>query len=479
MHIDFPKPIYYDQDFIQVYERTWQKLKYFWNPDPQEPKTILFHKPNSQIINQFESIIATFSLVYQERTLPAIQHIDYFYQQQEENGAIRANYDLQSGKAVFPDDNPENVNPPLFAWLEYHLHHKVGQKKRLQEVFPKLEKYFQWIDRQFRDTKLGLFRTPLAAVGWQDSPRQNDGAVYLIDFNAQQLLNAHYMAMLGDLLNDKEIAFRYRKYYFSLKTRIMKLMWNPESKFFYDLDHKGQLISSATLCSYWILLCNALNEEYLEIMMAKLKDPQWFGSDNPFPSLAQHHPDFNPLGCGCYGSVMPVLNFVVIKGLELYLYHRQAREFAIMHMYHILDTYFMESDYKHEFWPTYMPYENKPALPSRPTKDETVPYAPGEYAHIISLITVNLFIETIIGLNISLPRKTVDWTVSAIEEMGIRNLSLRRNIISIQTRKRNARGWEIRLESGKLYYFTINILDYKKKTLPIPSGRCSMLIDKL
>jgi len=44
---------------------------------------------------------------------------------------------------------------------------------------------------------------------------------------------------------------------------------------------------------------------------------------------------------------------------------------------------------------------------------------------------------------------------------------------------KSGRGWEIRLESEKLYYFTINILGKKKKTLPIPSGKCSMLLEKL
>ena len=88
-------------------------------------------------------------------------------------------------------------------------------------------------------------------------------------------------------------------------------------------------------------------------------------------------------------------------------------------------------------------------------------------------------IENIIGLNISLPRKTVDWTVPLLENMGIEKLSLKRNYISILSNKKS-RGWEIRLESEKLYYFTIVILDEKKKkTLPIPSGKCSMLIDKL
>ena len=66
-----------------------------------------------------------------------------------------------------------------------------------------------------------------------------------------------------------------------------------------------------------------------------------------------------------------------------------------------------------------------------------------------------------------------------MEIMGIEDLSLKRNMITILSNK-SGRGWEIRLESEKLYYFTVNILDEgKKKTLPIPSGKCSMLIDKL
>ena len=98
---------------------------------------------------------------------------------------------------------------------------------------------------------------------------------------------------------------------------------------------------------------------------------------------------------------------------------------------------------------------------------------------MISLITITLMIENIIGLEISLPRKTVDWTMTSLESMGIEKLSLKRNNITILSNK-NIRGWEIRLESEKLYYFTIMILDEnKKKTLPIPSGKCSMLIDKL
>ena len=98
---------------------------------------------------------------------------------------------------------------------------------------------------------------------------------------------------------------------------------------------------------------------------------------------------------------------------------------------------------------------------------------------MLGLMTITLIIENIIGLDISLPRKTVNWTMQSLEAMGIEHLSLKRNDITILSNK-SSKDWEIRLESEKLYYFTIEILnDKRKKTLPIPSGKCSLLIEKL
>jgi hypothetical protein len=55
---------------------------------------------------------------------------------------------------------------------------------------------------------------------------------------------------------------------------------------------------------------------------------------------------------------------------------------------------------------------------------------------------------------------------------------LKRNLITILSSKSN-RGWEIHLESEKLYYLTIDLFGAKNKTLPIPSGKCSILVDKI
>ena len=128
---------------------------------------------------------------------------------------------------------------------------------------------------------------------------------------------------------------------------------------------------------------------------------------------------------------------------------------------------------KGDLYEAYLPYKEGPAS-CRGEKD----FPRKKLLHYTGLSTVALMIENVIGLNISLPRKTVDWIIPNLEIMGIEKLSLKRNLITILSNK-SKRGWEIQMESEKLYYFTINILNQKKKTLPIPSGKCSMLIDKL
>jgi neutral trehalase len=164
---------------------------------------------------------------------------------------------------------------------------------------------------------------------------------------------------------------------------------------------------------------------------------------------------------------------MVIKGLEKYKRHDLAREFAIRHLYHVLDGLYTSTGKKGSLYEAYAPHTEGPAKwPGKKGFPRTmfVPYT--------ALTTVSLMLENIIGLDISLPRKTVDWTIPTLEAMGIGDLALKRNLISILSAK-SSRGWEVHLESEKLYYLTIDLFGARSKTLPIPSGKCSLLVDKL
>ncbi len=469
---DFPTIHFYDQDFVDLYDQTWALLQDFWLKGTTENRfqKQFFNYIQNKTINQFESIMSTFFLVYSNRNYPAAPQLDNFYERQEPSGAIRGDYSITDGKPHFTRDNPEGLNPPLFAWAEYNMYHKIGNKKRIKEIMPVLEKYFSWIESGWKRDN-GLYEVPIAATKMDNSPRK--GGCYLIDFNSQMAMKALYMSELGDILNDKEISFKYKKHYFSLKTRINSLMWNEDDGLYYDLDKEQNQLRVKTIASFWPLLAELPNEAKAAKLLSHIKNPDTFGTEHPFPTLAADEAGFEKSGMGFRGSVYPPFTFMMIKGLEKYGAFDLARASAIRHLYYMLDTLHPEGKEKGSLWEAYAPRgEGQAKWPGK----EGFPRP--QFLTYTALSTIALMIENVVGLYISLPKKTVDWIIPTLEIMGIENLSLKRNFITILSSK-SGRGWEIRLESEKLYYFTIDILGKKKKTLPIPSGKCSMLIDKL
>ncbi|MBO5137819.1 MAG: hypothetical protein J6B81_04940 [Spirochaetaceae bacterium] len=472
---DFPKIHFYDQDFVDIYDKTWSWIQDFWlNPDTKEFSAegyFIYTQNGKQQLDQFEAIFSSFFLVYSNRNYPANQNIDYFYSRQEENGAIRWKYDLDTNQPICGASNPEGIGIPLFAWAEFNLFHKSANKRRVKEVMPILQRYMDWLEQKFKQPN-GLYSVPTCTCGMYDSPRE--GAFYPVDFNAAMAVSAMYMAALGDILNDKDLNFQYKRMYFSLKTKINSMMWNSETAFYHDLNEQGEQLPQKTIAGFWPLLAEMPNEDRASQLIAHLNNPATFGTEHPFPSLSADSPDFCENGEGFRGSVYPPFNFMVIKGLEKYQRWDLARECAIRHLYYMLDGVFPhDSKIKGDLWDAYLPCKE-----GIPTKTDDPNFPRRRCLHYAALSTIALMIENVIGLSISLPRKTVDWIIPNLEIMGIENLSLKRNLITILSNK-TQRGWEIQMESEKLYYFTINILGQKKKTLPIPSGKCSMLIDKL
>ena len=472
---DFPKNHFYDQDFVDIYDKTWNWLSDFWydeNLKDLNPEGYFVYPVQDKfILDQLESIFSSFFLVYSNRNFPANKNIDYFYERQEENGAIRWKYDLKTNKPVLDKRNPEGIGLPLFAWAEFNLYHKSANKKRVKEVMPKLQKYMDWIETTFKKEN-GLYSVPFEASTMMNSPRK--GTYYPVDFNSCMAINASHMSALADILNDKDLSFKYKKMYFSLKTRINSYMWDKDTGFYHDLDKNEQRLNVKTVAGFWPLLAEIPNSDKADTLIAHLSNPATFGSEHPFPSLSMDSPDFKESGEGFKGSVFPTFNFMIIKGLEKYQHYEFARECAIRHLYFILEGLSpFDTKTKGDLFEAYLPTKEGPAQWHLEHDFPRKRFLPA-----VGLSTIALMIENVIGLSISLPRKTVDWIIPNLEIMGIEKLSLKRNLITILSNKSN-RGWEIQMESEKLYYFTINILDQKKKTLPIPSGKCSMLIDKL
>lgn len=468
-----PSVHFYDQDFVDVYDKSWVWIDEFWTQGTKENGFVgnYLSYPGQKTFNQLNSCMAALFLVYSNQNYSPFPMMDFFYSKQEESGAIRSDYSIEDGSAVFDAENPEGVAVPLFAYVEHGFYHKIGNKKRLKEIVEPLERHFDWLRENFRREN-GLYSVPTSALNSGNVNRKQ--AYYPVDFNAMLAVNALYMSAIGDILNDKELSFRYKRLYFSLKTRINSLMWDPKEQFYFDLDVKEKRIKKKHIGAYWTLLAEIPNEERGDGFIAHLTDDKSFGTENPFPTIAVNDPDFSEDGNGYQGAVIPFNTYMVVKGLRQYNRFEFGRECAIRHLYFVLDTLHPNGEDSGEVWEAYLP-SKEGAASSGGLED----FPRKRFMPMVGLVSITLMIEDIIGLSISLPRKTVDWMMATLEVMGIEKLSLKRNMITILSNKQ-ARGWEIRLESEKLYYFTVEILaDKKKKTLPIPSGKCSMLIDKL
>ena len=84
---DFPKIHFYDQDFVDIYDKTWSWVQNFWlSPEDsaQVDGEYFVYPEDGQplIIDQTESTFASFFLVYSNRNFPAHQNLDYLYKRQ-------------------------------------------------------------------------------------------------------------------------------------------------------------------------------------------------------------------------------------------------------------------------------------------------------------------------------------------------------------------------------------------------------------
>lgn len=126
-----------------------------------------------------------------------------------------------------------------------------------------------------RDPKEGL--TPLARV---------DATVYFI-------LNASAVAEILEILGQPEAA-RYRAMADRSRAALCEWMWDPETRFFYDVRPGDQARAPVrNVVGFDPYLDEALDGAYLEIFR-ELDNPATFGAAHPIPSVEIGNPAFAP-----------------------------------------------------------------------------------------------------------------------------------------------------------------------------------------
>ena len=77
---EFPSVSYYDQDFVDIYDRTWA-----WSNDFENKGNTIngieeyFSHPDKKTINMFETCMSSFFLVYSNKNYDVSVYLDNFY----------------------------------------------------------------------------------------------------------------------------------------------------------------------------------------------------------------------------------------------------------------------------------------------------------------------------------------------------------------------------------------------------------------
>ncbi len=475
--IIIPKIKFYNQDIVDLYDKVWALISknYIYNKTNKNIPKEYLSNPGQKTFNYFYSVLPAFFLLYSSEKYDPEPVLDFFYSKQEPNGAIRCDYDVQTGEPV--QLNPEDkigLTIPLFPWAEYNYFVKNGNKKRLKEVAPKIISFYKWLKSEYMD-ETGLFRTEQMNFVTGNIDRSN--TAYPVDFNSAMAFYCLNTAMICEKLKDKDAKLSFRKQYFALKSRINKLMWHND--FYYDLDANGNPIPMEMLSSYFALLARIPDEEKTNILISHLKDPKMFGTDNPFPSVPVRCKRFSKDGNGFYGGVSSALTFIAIKAAEAAGEFSFAKECTLKHAFCMIESQLL-SDKKipDGLWEVYKPNSEGPSLYFANPKRTAYELPRQDFLPVIGVAVITLFIENVIGFSVDMFLKTVTWTLESYDQVGIENYYLKKNYISMECTRENER-WEIRLNSDKLYYLKVRILGERiEKELSIPAGRCSLLPEK-
>lgn len=432
-----PEPVLEDDpEWVDLYyaawEMAWNKIQHGTKKNGFAPSYM--DEGFNELIYQWDICFITAFAVYGRDAFPVMPSLDNFYGKQREDGYIqRVYWETDGTLAQAPTADEPMVNPPLFAWIEWRYYTISGDSSRIRRVLPVLVDYYNWTAEHCRsDAGRGLFYTSPLGSGMDNTPRNGVGKAAWIDYSAQQALAASCIANLADVIRDKETSTLFDRRYDDIRSKINSLLWDPETKFYYDLREDGDLSPTKHVGAYWTLLSGVSDNERTSNLIGHLQNPAEFRRPNMVPTLAADQPEYDPKGHYWLGSVWAPTNYMVIRGLMRQGYRDLADSISLAYLGLLNNVYlnfkpepekvaFEEryADDYHTLWECYSSEMDKPA-----TRWDNTFYSRQDFVGWTGLGPIALLIENILGFDIQGNKNRIEWTIKRHDMHGIKNIRL-------------------------------------------------------
>ncbi|MGC9363965.1 MAG: MGH1-like glycoside hydrolase domain-containing protein [Fidelibacterota bacterium] len=441
-----PEPVLTDDaGWLDLYRKSWMlidQLEKRGNDDNDFPEKYL-NPDDRDVIDQWSVLSTALFAMYGYTRYPVMETLDLFYRKQRGDGFIARSYITQSGEPLhLPSQADPMIHPPLFAWVELRYFYLSGDTLRLRRVFPVLEKYFHWIDRNCRGKYAAaeLYYSNQIASGMLNLPRGNIEFGGWIDLSAQMALFAEQLRQIADILKDSKKTAYYQRKYRDIAAAIQAKLWNPDSTFYFDMTREGEPSRIYNIAGFWPLLAGIPSHSRAMRLIDHLKDYSAFHLEHMFPSVSIRAPEYNPLGFYWRGGVWGVTNYMIIAGLQRYGEQDFAREAARNHLNNMqkvyqgfdikidIDSVYFDETLRYRIWEMYAPEEAAPG-----TRWDAKNYCRKDHICFSGHGPISMLIEDILGFSVNAPADRLDWNIRRKDRHGIRRLHFGDNCVSVWT----------------------------------------------
>lgn len=165
-----------------------------------------------------------------------------------------------------------------------------------------------------------------------------------VDMNAFLYQGVRAMEGMTQLMGDDGLSRHYADWAEKIKNSINTLMWDPEKRFYFDLDHDQSRLDAVTIGGLSVLHDDITDEERSQGVIDTLCDPTHFDRPYGIPNVSVSHPDYNPRQYFWFGLTPPHYFFNCVVAL----YRRGKSELA-----HSLFRKFMNAYAKWDGGPRY------------------------------------------------------------------------------------------------------------------------------
>jgi len=190
--------------------------------------------------------------------------------------------------------------------------------------------------------------------------------VEAVDLNSMMVREMRALGDMAEELGEAPSAARWRERAEALSARINATMWDPETRFYYNVDRatNGFTVKTAAgatldlrrkeIIGFLPLWAGVAPKDRAQALVQHLTNPSEFWRRFGVPTLAADDPGYEPRVTRCCqwnGAVWLEWNYLVFDGLRRYGYRREARELGER----MIEAAATQLRRNHRFWESYSP----------------------------------------------------------------------------------------------------------------------------